>query len=242
VRAELHLYDELDPHVQEAAIRQARAVLRDRYVGGAPVPVRILETFQVREEMSVALPPLGTRPMSLPALPLQWRRYALVGGAILVLALFFWVGNALIGPMGDEVDEPAAVETVAETDPLSGQVVAEEPEPEVQPVSSADVTVVASAVSVDLPPSRNARSDLGIGMRIQVVPGLRVALRSEPGIDRGVVVGEFTDGDVATIVAGPEYSQGDADTIVWWYVTLENDTQAWAAANTSQQTLLMPAQ
>src|SRR5688500_14707939 len=57
VRAELHLYDELDAHVQEAAIRQARAVLRDRYVGGAPVPVRILETFQVREEMTVALSP-----------------------------------------------------------------------------------------------------------------------------------------------------------------------------------------
>jgi hypothetical protein len=56
-----------------------------------------------------------------------------------------------------------------------------------------------------------------------------------------VVVGEFTDGDTATIVAGPELSQGDTDTIVWWYITLANDTQAWVPANTSQQTLLMPA-
>jgi hypothetical protein len=94
----------------------------------------------------------------------------------------------------------------------------------------------------NLPLSRNARSDLGIGMKVQVVPGLRLALRSEPGADRGIVVGEMGEGIVATIVGGPEYSQGDADTIVWWYVDLPNSTQAWAAANTSQQTLLMPAQ
>src|SRR5215218_9051695 len=60
VRAELHLYDDLEPHVQEAAIRQARLVLQEGYAGGAPVPVRILETFQVREEMLVRLPPQGT--------------------------------------------------------------------------------------------------------------------------------------------------------------------------------------
>src|SRR5688572_26860393 len=53
VRAELHLYDDLDPHLFDSAVRQARVVLQERYLGGAPVPVRILETLQVREEMIV---------------------------------------------------------------------------------------------------------------------------------------------------------------------------------------------
>jgi hypothetical protein len=98
------------------------------------------------------------------------------------------------------------------------------------------------AAAQNLPVSRNARSDLGIGVRVQVVPGLRVALRSQPSAEVGVTVGEMTDGDVATILAGPEYTQGDTDTIVWWYVNLPNGTEAWVAANTSTQTLLMPAE
>jgi hypothetical protein len=65
-------------------------------------------------------------------------------------------------------------------------------------------------------------------------------LRSQPGADAGIVVGAMSDGQVATIIGGPHMTQGDSDTIVWWLVELEDGTQAWAAANTSQQTLLMP--
>jgi len=127
----------------------------------------------------------------------------------------------------------------AQTAPTAsgGEVAAESPDN----TGSSDVTPAPGA-GAELPASRNARNDLGIGVRVQVVPGLRLALRSEPGADRGIVVGEMSDGVVATIVGGPEYSAGDSDTIVWWYVTLPNTTQAWAAANTSQQTLLLPAE
>src|SRR3954467_13795597 len=79
VRAELHLYDDLEPQVQEAAIRQARVVLQDSYLGGQPVPVRILETLQVREEMLVRLPPVGTRPAGTPLLNWKWRPYGMIG-------------------------------------------------------------------------------------------------------------------------------------------------------------------
>jgi hypothetical protein len=78
-------------------------------------------------------------------------------------------------------------------------------------------------------------------MRVAIVPGLRLALRSEPGAEAGVVVGDMVDGEEATVIGGPRMTQGDSDTIVWWLVQLDDGTQAWAAANTSQQTLLVPA-
>jgi hypothetical protein len=78
-------------------------------------------------------------------------------------------------------------------------------------------------------------------MRIAIVPGLQLALRSEPGADAGEVVGSMSDGEEATIIGGPRMTQGDSDTIVWWLVQLDDGAQAWAAANTSQQTLLVPA-
>src|SRR5689334_13846287 len=121
VRAELHLYDDLEPHVQEAAIRQARLVLQEGYAGGAPVPVRILETFQVREEMLVRLPPQGTpnhgrtlnrnlnRTLSrqvnsaFAGLNQRWRSYSLIGAtAIILLVLAIWLFSALKGGNGEE--------------------------------------------------------------------------------------------------------------------------------------------
>ncbi|MCC6458535.1 MAG: hypothetical protein IT328_26540 [Caldilineaceae bacterium] len=245
VRAELHLYDGLEPHVQDAAIRQARLVLQESHLGGDPVPVRILETMQVREEMLVRLPPVGTRPMNhVTALPLgQWRPYGLAAVGVLLVVALIWMAVALLGGRGD----PEGNAVVPSAPDSANQLVAEAQEEApidtgggaVSETEASNVPVVSSG---ELSPSRNARSDLGIGVPVQVVPGLQLALRSEPGVDRGLVIGALTDGVVATIIGGPEYRAGDTDTIVWWFVELDNGTQAWAAANTSDQTLLMPAQ
>lgn len=245
VRAELHLYDSLEPHVQEAAIRQARLVLQERYIGGVPVPVRILETFPVREEMSVRLPPLGARPANGGQFPMPTRPQLMIGAAAVVLLALVWFGFWL-GGRGGGLEEGVAASTTPDAaqqatlqaEGVAGaEVAGEEGESEAE-----GDAVPTTAGNTNLPVSRNARSDLGIGVRVQVIPGLRVALRSEPGIDRGIIIGELGDDDVATIVGGPQYAQGDTDTIVWWFVTLSNSTQAWVAANTSQQTLLMPAE
>ena len=48
-------------------------------------------------------------------------------------------------------------------------------------------------------------------------------------------------GPGATIINGPLQTKGRSDTIVWWYVQFEDGTQAWAAANTSEVTLLQTA-
>jgi len=243
VRAELHLYDDLEPQVQEAAIRQARVVLQDSYLGGQPVPVRILETLQVREEMLVRLPPVGTRPSGTPLLNWKWRPYGMIGAAILVLVALIWVISALIGAGRGRGESATATSTPVSVSQTSEQQAATAtPSGADGDTNASDAATTAPVNPLDLPASRNARGDLGIGVKVKVVPGLRIALRSEPGADRGIVVGELTDNDVATIVGGPEYSAGDSDTIVWWFVTLSNTTQAWAAANTSTQTLLMPAQ
>jgi hypothetical protein len=249
VRAELHLYDDLDEHTQEAAIRQARLVLQERYLGGAPVPVRILETLQVREEMLVRLPPVGARPLSVQNLAWRWRPHGMIAAAALAFVVLTLVVSALIGALRDEPELATTAETPASASEGAGQVVADVPTAvggevaaETEGVAGTGSVADTPATNANLPVSRNARSDLGIGVQVQVVPGLRIALRSEAGADSGIVVGELGEGIVATIVGGPEYTQGDTDTIVWWLVDLPDGTQAWAAANTSQQTLLMPAQ
>ena len=255
VRAELHLYDELPPNVQETAIRQARLVLQEQYLGGAPVPVRILETFQVREEMVVGLPPLGARSARVPTIPTmpkmpkmpafsrQWRQYGVIGGAILGVLLLVWLVATLMGGGREGDGSDLAVATSETGRQVQSQPVADSASSQSDPAPDAqgDAETVAAPSSVGLPISRNARGDLRIGMRVQAVPGLRVALRSEPGVETGSTIGELAEGNTAIIIGGPEYRQGDSDTIVWWFVELPNSVAAWTAANTSEQTLLMPA-
>jgi hypothetical protein len=253
VRAELHMDSSLDEQMQDAAIRQARLVLQERYLGGEPVPVRILDSMPVREEMLVRLPPVGARSLNMQSFAWHWRPHGMIGAAILLVVALIWIAVALFGGDGepesntatvvtpDVASQSAAGQSAGEEAPEEGgAVVEEESAPPAE--ASAEDTPVAPAVVSDLPPSRNARSDLGIGVEVQVVPGLRLALRSEAGAEAGVVVGDMGEGETAVIIGGPQYTRGDSDTIVWWFVELADGTQAWAAANTSEQTLLRPVE
>ena len=244
VRAELHLYDTLQPHVQEAAIRQARLVLQEQYLGGAPVPVRILETFQVREEMQVHLPPLGARPLGVRTLPWQIPSRGILGSAAVGVIVLIWILIALLGSGGEEDESQNMAGAPEVPSQPNATFVAEATVLGSVDGSVAEVapTLAVTSGGADLPVSRNARSDLGIGVRVQAVPGLRVAIRSEPGIDQGIVLGEIADDAIATIVNGPQNLQGDTDTIVWWFVALPSGLEGWSPANTSEQTLLIPAQ
>ncbi len=240
VRAELHLYDELPSHVQEAAVRQSRLVLQEGYVGLDPVPLRILETQQMREAMDVRLAPPGERVPG--AQPVRWQPFAIGGLAMVAVAALIWLALAFLRP--DEGETAG----VPPTTPVQAEILEADPEQplpsegELLEVSNVTSDVAAPAVAAgELPASRNARADLGIGMRVSIVPGLQLALRSEPGAASGVVVGAMSDGEEATVIGGPRATQGDSDTIVWWLVQLDDGTQAWAAANTSTQTLLVPA-
>ncbi len=233
VRAELQIDNELDDYVVEAALRQARVVLQEQYIGGDPVPVTILTTHTLRDAIDVRLPPLGSRARRSSQ---PHRRY-LAGGALVAVAiLVVLVVSLLLRPGDQQASMPGAATSAApaaETTP-AGAVVN----------PGATVAVAASARTAnaaELPPSRNARPDIRVGIRVQVVPTLQVALRTEPGIQSGTTIRAMSDKDRATVIGGPEYTRGESDTIVWWYLQLDTGEQAWAAANTSDRTLLIPA-
>lgn len=211
VRAELHLYDELPSHIQEAAVRQSRQILEGRYIGQELLPLRILVTEQMRAAMDVRLPR-----EQVAAVPSQGRNYrglgiaaAMVGLAVALTWGFFslW-GTMLPGTRSAEVMTTGEQPTGAAT----------------------------------LAPSRNARSEIGIGMRIRIDPNYSLAIRSEAGAGAGKEQGTMAYGAEAVVVAGPVFTQGDSDTIVWWYVRLDDGSEGWAPANTSTVTLLLPVE
>jgi hypothetical protein len=77
---------------------------------------------------------------------------------------------------------------------------------------------------------------------VRIKPGLRLTLRSEAGADAGESVGFMENSQEAVIIAGPTQLPGNSDTIIWWFVRLDNGVEAWAAANTSELTLLEPVE
>lgn len=119
--------------------------------------------------------------------------------------------------------------------------------------NSATQNVVAQPVQLEwinpseenrngLPESIKANPNIGRSSRIRVLQGLQIMLRSHPGPAAGTEIGVMQDGDEGIIVGGPYYTEGDTDTIVWWYARLDSGAEAWVAANTSTLTLLEPAQ
>ena len=228
VRAELHLYEDLPSHISEAAVRQARALLQERYHGLDPLPLRILQTYQRRDAVDVTLPVEAVaRPRERNP---QWLTMAALAVAAIIVVAAIWLSSSLF-----QTGEPAATVNGAPAVAAASDALAGEVAPSVQPPELA-----ATGAAVTLPQSRNADSRLSIGERVRILPGLRLTLRSEAGADAGVAAGFMADGQQAVITAGPALTQGSADTIVWWYVRLEDGTEGWAAANTSQQRLLEP--
>ncbi len=232
VRAELHLYDELPSHIHEGAVRQARAVLQERFASPEPLPLRIMQISQMRDALDVRLPSERTRVM--PArrrTRLSPRIIVAAIAATLVIGLGAWALShredlPLLAEQGGDAAAPTAEVRMA----IGSTQFEEAPEGDATPGA------------MMLPPSINANPTIGIGLRVSIVTGLRLTLRSEPGADAGNAIGYMMDADEATVIGGPVMTQGTSDTIVWWLVRLDDGTEAWAAANTSDTTLLVPVE
>lgn len=231
VRAELHLYEDLPSHIQEGAVRESRQILLNQYQSEATIPVRIMETSQMRDAVEVRLAESGTPVRARNRLPVPF--FALLG-TVAIVVLVLLAAFALGGSQG------LTLEDLPRIDELAGAAAVQEMSVAGPSLDAAEG--VTETVQLDLPVSRNARDDLSVGMRVAIVPGLRLTLRSEPGADAGVPVGYMMDDDTAVIVEGPRLTEGTSDTIVWWLVRLDDGTEAWAAANTSDKTLLIPSQ
>ncbi len=220
VRAELHLSGSASNEGGAAAVRQAQHILEDHYAGPETLSLQVWQSFLRSDTLEVPLPPTqaGTATESAPSRriwPIIAAIAALLMLAVVVWALFF---------------RPTA--TTAEPTPTPTEAVQAE---QAQPAADANT-------SVDLPTSKNADPNLSIGKRVRIKPNLRLTLRSEAGADAGESVGFMENGQEAVIIAGPTLLPGNSDTIVWWFVRLDDGVEAWAAANTSELTLLEPVE
>jgi len=239
VRAELHLYEDLPDELRDSAIRQGRLLLENRYYGPSPVPLRVLKSAQWRDTVQVET--LGTAPVTMEA---QWfRRYSALAaaGVVLLLIALIWALTALLRGGADTAETPVVPTAVVQ----SGETPVEAAAP-VETTSTAPLPVVAQANGAypqtnNLPTSIHAPIDLAIGQRVRVLPGLALTLRSEPGAEAGEQLEFLKDSQEATIVNGSVWTAGETDTIVWWFVRLDNGLEAWAPANTSQLPLLEQA-
>ncbi len=236
VRAELHLYDDLEDAVRESALRQSQLILQDRYYSREPVQLRVMHTFQERSAVDVPLPVSGS-PQKRQADKggINW---SVVIGAIVILALvagIIWGVSRIMGSRQDAAATPT--ETPAASAPAPGN---EQSAPAIEADATNNSTAGAPPQTNGLAPSQNAHPDLAVGQQARIHPDYQLTLRSEPGAEAGVDVAYMQGGDQAEIIGGPYWTQGNSDTIVWWQVRLADGSVAWAAANTSELRLLEP--
>jgi hypothetical protein len=212
VRAEVHLYDDLTEEGRDVALGRARTILQERYVSRSPVPVRIVHTYPERDAVSVTLPheAVGAG-ASEDTGGLNW---PFILGVVAAMAILILAGLGVARWLDNRSDSLTEQQNSAApaADKESGEV-------------PAAVDDGAAPQADELPLSRNARSDVGIGTRVEIVPGFQLALRSEPGADAGEEVGYMLEGQQARVIDGPVTTQGDSDTIVWWRIQMDDGHQ-----------------
>jgi hypothetical protein len=234
VRAELHLPEDVSDDEAAAALRQAQHLLQDRYRG--PESLKLTVSFLRSDTMDVALPagapraPVvsgGTRAVAAEPQRNLWPYVGLGLAAIAVIALI-WLGMRWLRG-GETTADTGAGDTAALETPAADAGAAEAP-----------AAAETAPASLGLPPSANADPNIVVGVRVRMKEGRDQALLGEPG--RGdTAVGTLAGNTEALVVGGPEMRQGNSDTIVWWLLQLDDGTEAWAAANSSTEALLLPA-
>ncbi len=165
-------------------------------------------------------------------------------------------GVAELGESADtapaEIARPAAsiTDTMGAAEGGVGETGTETASDNAAAASTEGAPVVDPAVGAQtngLPPSKNADASLQIGDRARMGAGLQAYLLPEPSeaaVENAEAnnLGVLTDEQVVTLVGGPIWQPGESDTIIWWLVELADGEQAWVVANTSQFTLLRPAE
>lgn len=229
VRAELQFYEDLREDIEGAAVRQAQSILQRKYTSKDPLPLRFVLSVQAPEVMDVRLRPPGSQPRKSQSK--YWMPVIMALASVVVIIALVWIGVTILGSFGSEtpVAEVVPIEPTVENVGLAGET-----------DSGGPVDASSATSTPDLPQSKNARPDVAIGVRARILPGLKLTLRSEAGPTAGEEIGFMTDAEEALVIGGPVYTRGTSDTIVWWFVRLDDGTEAWAAANTSNQTLLEP--
>ena len=210
VRAEIHMHTTAADALYDIAVRQARGLISDRYNSDRPIRLYPLRVQLENDPLSVQ--PQGSRRHTKTAFA-PGPSLLLAAGLLLLLSALFsgWFLNEwLSGDLTGGAASPAA--------------------------AGNDAFIVETN---GLPPSRNA-IPMQVGDRIQLMPGYEITLRTQAGAQAGAVVANLQNANRMTILNGPIWLQGNSDTIVWWYVRLDDGAEGWAPANTSELTVLQP--
>ncbi len=229
VRAELHLYEDGERQ-NEYALRRAESILSNQYYSMDPVQLQVMQSYPWRETLEIHANAEPASPQTdVMAIFQEYWQYIVGAAALLILFLFIWLLASFFGSPED-TSTTLATETMAPTVAVDGAAPAEDAAPSTAPLVGEQTN--------GLGPSTNADPNLAVGKRARVEPGLTVALVSEPVSDQEKVVGYWREGEEAVLIDGPVRKQGNADTIIWWRVRLDDGMEAWAPANTSELTLI----
>jgi hypothetical protein len=217
----------LPTFTQNKVQRQAQQLLGARFLGsGSTTPLYILELGDQVARVDVPHSGEDAQGGGEGSVNLLYLALGILG-LFIALALLFWILNTIFRNPGANATPAATPAIVAPAAAPAAAGVA----------PTADVTAPGVQTN-DLPASRLADAAIGVGTTVQILPGLRSFVRTEPGAEAGEIAGYLQDGDTALVVGGSTWLQGDSDTIVWWYVELENGVRGWTPANTSQLKLL----
>ena len=211
VRAEIHMGVPAAHVLHEVAVQQAQGLIIDRYDSDKPIRLYPLRVQLDSDPLSVQ--PQGSgRATGVGAGP-AWA-LPLVGGLLLLLITLaggWFLNEWLTGsPAGNAAPVTLSVDSS---------------------------TAVRISETNGLAPSRNA-IPMTVGDRVQLRPDVKITMRTQAGADAGAIVVSLQDANHMTILNGPIWRRGNSDTIVWWYVRLDDGIEGWVPANTSELTIL----
>ncbi len=220
VRAEIHMNNNIADSLYEIALRQSLRLIEDRYKSDRPVRLYPLRMQLNSDPLSVQPRGSASGPAIAPA-PASGSPLLLIGAMLLLISALFsgWFLNDWLSGDLAQSNAPANIALGS----ASGNA----------------NTFVLIAETNGLPPSRNA-IPMNVGDRIRLLPEYKISLRSEAGAQAGAIVSNLQDANHMTILNGPIWLEGNSDTIVWWYVRVDNGAEGWVPANTSDLTLLEP--
>jgi len=231
IRAEVHFYGAQPTQTQNAVMRQSQSLLAARYLGsGATTSLFIMKSDTAQATIEVT--------HSGAEVPPEHRSYKLwpVLAAILGLFLLVAVGWAIV----TLTRVPVSTDTPVTATPAGLAVApAAATDTPANATDAGDPTIPPMRTN-GLNPSINADGAIVVGSTVRIDPQYTSFVRTEPGGDQGEAAGTLQNGETAVVIGGPVWLQGDTDTIVWWYVELNNGTRGWTPANTSQLKLLSP--
>ena len=233
LRAELIFYENPPVQAQSAVTRQAKTIVTRNYAGsGETTEISIMESHgQGATQVRHSDTPLYTKENSYRLWPIA----AAIGIIFVVVIIVLFMSVFARNPETTSVAQQSTPVPAATATPTA--VMAAAPPDSTEMQSSDGQTYMAQTNG--LPPSTNADARLAPGDNARIRPGLAAYLRSEPGPTSGQELVVMQDGQVGRIVGGPVWLPGESDTIVWWYLELEDGgIKGWASANTSELTVL----